>query len=72
MTKQKTSSVPVYVAHQRRNELDGHTYNRGDTTNLEGLSAEQIGYLVGKGYFGVLNPDTLSDEINDAIKKERG
>lgn len=72
MTKKKTELVPVYVAHIRRNEIDGNTYNRGDTTSLEGLTAEQIGYVVGRGYFGVQNPDTLPDDVVEAIKKEMG
>ena len=75
MTKKKTGlepeTIPVYIAHVRRNEVNGETYNRGDTTNLDGYSAEQIGYLVGNSYFGVLNPDTLPEDVAEAIENER-
>jgi hypothetical protein len=72
MTKKATKEVPVYIARQRRGELDGGVYDIGDETQLEGLSAEQIGYVVGKGYYAVKNYDALSDDQVKEIEKYKG
>ena len=64
--------APMYIAHARRNEVDGNLYQIGDLTSLAGLSVDEIGYVVGRAYYGCVNPDTLSDELVAAIDKERG
>ena len=64
--------VPLYVAKHRRNELDGEVYNIGDTTYLDGLTVEEIGHVVGRSYYSVVNPDALSAELVEAIAKEIG
>jgi hypothetical protein len=63
---------PIFIAHVRRNEVDGHVYEIGEKTELSGLTNAQIGHVVGRGFYGVLNPDDLSDGQKKAIKKEMG
>jgi len=71
-TKAKAKSATIYVATWQRSELDGHVYGRGDETELVGLSAAEIGYVVAKRHYDVKNPETLSPEIVAAIAKEQG
>ena len=71
-TKKESESVLMFVAQKRRREIDGNTYDVGDKTPLEGLDDEQIGHVVGKGYYGVLTPNLLSEGQTAAIKKELG
>ena len=63
---------PIFVAQARRSEVDGKHYEIGDQTDLKGLTAAQIGHVVGRGYYGVLNPEALTKTQQDAIKKEMG
>ena len=79
MTEKKVSKkvelekeVPLYIAKHRRNEVDGNVYNIGDTTTLDTLSVDEIGYVVGRSFYSVTNPDTLSGELLEAIEKEMG
>lgn len=72
MATKKAAATLMFVAQVRRNELDGNTYEVGDETPLEGLSDDEIGHVVGKGYFGVLTPDLLTESQVTAIKKEMG
>jgi hypothetical protein len=63
---------PIFVAQSRRAEIDGNHYEIGDQTDLKGLTAAQIGHVVGRGYYGVLNPEALTKTQKDAIEKEQG
>ena len=72
MTTKKAAATLMFVAQVRRNELDGNTYEVGDETPLEGLSDDEIGHVVGRGYFGVLTQDLLTESQVTAIKKEMG
>lgn len=70
--KEAEVEVPMYVAKHRRNEVDGNVYNVGDKTPLVGLTVEEIGHVVGRSYYSVVNPDALSGELLEAIDKETG
>jgi hypothetical protein len=72
MATTKKDNVLVFKAQRRRNELDGNTYDIGDETPLEGLTDDQIGHVVGRGYYGVLTPELLTESQQAAIKKEMG
>lgn len=72
MATTKQESVLMFVAQKRRSEIDGNVYEIGDKTTLEGLNDEQVGHVVGRGYYGVLTPNLLTESQAAAIKKELG
>lgn len=66
MAKTKTR----YQAQVKRNELDGKLYHPGDITTLEGLSAAQIAYVVGRGYYAAL--DEMPEDIASGAALHEG
>jgi len=72
MAKEKIAEVFKFVAQQRRSEVNGHVYEIGEETNLEGLSDAEIGHVVGRGYYGILEADLITDEQWAEIEKELG
>jgi len=72
MAKEKIAEVFKFIAQQRRSEVNGFVYEIGEETNLEGLSDAEIGYVVGRGYYGIQEADLITDEQWAEIEKELG
>ena len=69
MAKKKT---PIFVANWRRNEVNGHNYERGDEADLSDLNFDQMVYVLSQGFYHVQDGSVLSDELVDAVQDALG